>query len=169
MSVNTLHDKFIYHLEAMYYVENQLVDVLDQIASDVSNEDLHEALEEHREQTKRHIKRLEDVFAAIGEQPEQRPSPVFDALLEERKQFLEVTGPDEDMRDLHDLGAVAKNEHVEIAGYENLIMLARKLDLSSDVRDALEDNLDDEKETKQQLKAMADDSAVRKLFARLAG
>lgn len=169
MTVETLHDKFVYHMEEMYYVENQLLHTLGELANDVANEDLQRGLEEHREQTKRHVDRLEEVFQTVGAEPEQRASPTFDALLEEREQFLSAADGDEDMLDLHDLGAAAKTEHLEIAGYENLIMLARKLDLSRDVRDLLEDNLDDEQETKKQLKAMADDSTVRKIFARLTG
>lgn len=169
MAIDTLREKFQYHLEEMYYVENQLVGVLGDMASDVANDDLREALERHRDQTRRHIERLEDVFEAIDEQPEQRPSPTFDALLEERETFLEQAGGDEDMRDLQDLGAAAKNEHLEIAGYENLLMLARKLDLSRDVRNALDENLDEEQQTKKQLKTLAEDSTVRKIFGRLAG
>lgn len=169
MTVDTLSDKFVFHLEEMYYVENRLVEVLDTMAADVANEDLRRALEEHREQTRRHVDRLEEVFGLVDAPPEQRPSPTFDALLEERERFFEQAGGDDDMRDLHDLGVAAKNEHLEIAGYENLLLLARKLDLSRNVHELLDENLDDERQTKKQLKAMADDSAVRKLFARLAG
>jgi len=159
----------VYHLEEMYYVENRLLDVLDEMATEVSNEDLREGLENHRNQTERHVGRLEDVFDAIDAVPEQRSGPTFDALVEEREMLLEQTGGDEDMRDLHNLGAAANNEHMEIAGYENLIVLARKLDLSRDVRNTLDQNLDEEQQTKKQLKAMADDSTVRKVFVRLLG
>lgn len=169
MAVETLHDKFVYHLEEMYYIENQLLDVLEDIRADVGNDDLAEALGSHREQTRNHVGRLEEVFEDIGEQPRERASPTFDALLEERQEFLEQAANDEDIRDLHDLGVVAKNEHMEIAGYENLLMLARKLDLSRDIRDTLEDNLDEEEQTKKQLKVLSDDSTVRKIFARLTG
>lgn len=169
MQIQTLHDKFVYNLEIMYYVENQLLDVLEELARDVSNDDLEKGLKRHREQTETHVRRLEEVFDAIDVQPDQRPSLVFDALVEERKQFFEQAGDDADLRDLYDLGAASKTEHLEIAGYENLLMLARKLDLSRGIRNNLEDNLDEEQQTKKQLKAMADDSAVRKIFARLAG
>ena len=169
MTVNSLRDAFVYHLEEMYHVETRLVDVLETMAADVANDDLRSGLEEHREQTRRHVERLERVFEAIDEPVRDRPSPTFEALLEERARFFEQAGGDEDVRDLHDLGAAAKTEHLEIAGYENLLMLARKLDLDRDVRELLEENLEEEQQTKKQLKAMADDSTVRKLFARLAG
>lgn len=169
MAVTDLHDKFVYDLQEMYYIENRLVDVLDDLAMDAANEELGEGFREHREQTREHVTRLEDVFRAIDEPPEQRSSPVFDALLTEREQFLEEAGGDEDLRDLYDLGAGVKNEHLEIAGYEGLIQTARKLDLSREVTNALNQNLDEEQETKKQLKMLGEDSTLRKVFARLAG
>lgn len=169
MTVTDLHDAFVYHLQEMYYVENRLVDVLGEMAGDVENDDLREGLDRHREETKAQIERLEGVFDEIGEAPEKRRSPTFDALLEEREVFFEHAGDDEDLRDLHDLGAAAKTEHLEIAGYENLLVLARKLDLSRDVRTRLDQNADEEQQTKKQLKSMADDSTARSIFARLTG
>lgn len=169
MTVENLHDKFVYELQEMYYVENRLVDVLDQLAADVANEDLRRGFAEHRDQTETHVARLEEVFEIVGETPEERESLVFDAMLEERDRFFDRAGGDEDMRDLYDLGAGVKNEHLEIAGYESLIQMARKLDLQDDVGDLLKRNLDDEQETKRQLKTLGEDSTVRKLFARLAG
>lgn len=169
MPVDSLYGKFLYHLEEMYYIENQLLDVLDTMMTDVTNDELHEGLRKHREETKSHVTRLEEVFETLEEQPEERECPSFDALIEERNRFLEQATGGEDLRDVTNLDAAAKNEHLEIAGYENLLMLARKLDLSRDVRDLLEDNLDEEQQTKKQLKAMADDSAVRSVFARLVG
>lgn len=174
MTVQTLHDKFVYHLQEAYYVENRLVDVLDELASESNNDDLRAGFEEHREETREHVTRLEEVFDAVDEVPEERPNPAFDGLLEERQQLLEQTTADEtatddDMRDLHNLGAAVKNEYLEIASYEALIQLARKLDLPMGVRDLLDENLDDEQQTKKQLKALGEDSTVTEVFARLAG
>ena len=169
MTVENLHDKFVYELQMMYYIENQLVDVLDQLATDVANEDLRMGFERHRDQTKTQVGRIEEVFEIINETPEERQSLVFDAMLEERERFFEQATGGEDMRDLYDLGAGVKNEHLEIAGYESLIQMARKLDLQDDVGDLLNENLDEEQQTKKQLKTMGEDSTARKLFARLAG
>lgn len=169
MVIENPHDKFVYELQEMYYIENQLVEVLGRLATDVANDDLRQGFERHREQTQTHVGRLEDVFEAIGETPEQRRSLVFDAMLDERERFFEEAGGDEDMHDLYDLGAGVKNEHLEIAGYESLIQLARKLDLSREVTSPLKENLDEEQQTKKQLKSMGEDSTIRKVFARLAG
>lgn len=58
---------------------------------------------------------------------------------------------------------------MEIAGDENLAVIARKLDLSRAARGPLNENLDEEQQTRKKLEAMADDSTVRKMFARLVG
>lgn len=168
MSESALREKFVYHLEEMYYVESRLVHVLGEMAEDVSNDDLREGVERHREQTKGHVERLESVFDDIQETPSERESPTFDALLEERDQLLEMDG-NEDMRDLHELGVAVKTEHLEIAGYEQLVAIARKLDLPQRVRHELDQNLDEEESTRKKLKAMGDDSTVRKVFDRLVG
>lgn len=168
MTVDTLYEKFVYHLEEMYYVENQLVDTLDQLAVEVNNEELREGFAEHRDQTREHANRLEEIFRSIDEEPTERQSPVFDALVEERRQFFDEA-TDDDLRDLYDLNAGVKTEHVEIAGYESLIQLARKLDMPKDVTSRLDQNLDEEEQTKKQLKAFTEDSAIRRLFARLTG
>lgn len=169
MTVDDLHDKFVYELQEMYYIETRLVELLDQLAADVVNEDLERGFAEHRDQTETQVGRLEEVFDIIDEPPEERPSLVFDALVEERNEFFDQAGGDEDMRDLYDLSAGVKTEHLEIAGYESLVQLARKLDLQDDVGDLLKQNLDEEQETKRQLKTLGEDSTVRKVFARLAG
>lgn len=169
MAVDSLYGKFLYHLEEMYYVENRLLGVLETMRENVTNADLREGVRSHHEETRSHVTRLEDVFETLDERPEERECPSFDALVEERERFLEQAIGGDDLQDVTDLGAAVKTEHLEIAGYENLLMLARKLDLPRDVRDLLEDNLDEERRTKKQLKAMADDSAVRSVFARLVG
>lgn len=169
MPADTLHGTFVYHLEELYYVENELVDVLQQVATETTHEDLRDAIEDHREQTRTHVERLEDVFDAIDEPPEQRPSPTFDALLEERTALLEQTGGDEHVRDLHNLGMAVKTEYVEVANYENLLVLARKLDLPKDVLDALETSLDDEREMKNELRPMTEASTPWAFFGRITG
>ena len=40
--------------------------MLDDLTTDVANDDLRETLERHRQQTKTHVNRLEDIFDAIG-------------------------------------------------------------------------------------------------------
>ena len=169
MSADTLRGTFVYHLEELYYVENRLVDVLEQVATETANGDLRDAIEDHREETRAHVERLEDVFAAIDEPPEQRPSPTFDALLEERTALLEQTGGNENVRDMHNLGLAVKAEYLEVASYENLVVLARKLDLPRDVLAALERSLGDEREMKTDLRPMTEDSSAWAFFGRTTG
>lgn len=169
MTVETLRDKFVYHVEEAYYVERRQIELLDQLATDVADEALRDVLVEHREQTREHVERLEDVFETVDERPDERPSSTFDALIEERVSFLESAGENEDMRDLYDLGAALKGEHLEIATYELLMQLARRLDMPRNVLNLLDETLDEERETRAQLKSLTEDSTLRRAFTRLAG
>ena len=61
----SLKDVFIEELRDLYSAENQLVKALPKMAKAASHADLKAGFEEHLEQTKGHVKRLEQ----IGEMP----------------------------------------------------------------------------------------------------
>lgn len=73
------------------------------------------------------------------------------------------------MRDLHELTAAVANVHLEIASYEDLIRLTWKLDFPMNVRDQLDQNLNEEQQTKKQLKALREDSPITEIFTRITG
>src|SRR5687768_14800118 len=54
----------------MYYAEQELIKTLPEIKSAATTEELEDAIEEHIQQTRRHLKRLEKVFHMIGLRPE---------------------------------------------------------------------------------------------------
>lgn len=166
MTMNSPRDLFQYQLEDMYYVENQLVDVLDELARSTTDDKLSDGFTEHREETKEHVQRLEEVFRTIGEEPRERQSPVLDGLKREREQFLEEN-PDADVENLFSMTAAMKTERVEITGYQGLIELADRLDLGRDATSPLKENLDDEKGTLRELEGMAKGSKLTELFGKL--
>jgi ferritin-like metal-binding protein YciE len=166
MSMNSADDLFRYNLEGMYYVENRLVDVLGDMAESTTDDDLREGFEEHREETRRQIERLEEVFRAVGEQPEERRSPALEGLVEERERFLSEN-PSDDVENLFSMTAAMKSERLEITGYQGLLELADRLDYGGDVTDPLEENLDEEKGTLRELEGMAKGSKLTKLFGKL--
>lgn len=165
----SLEDKFAYHLEEAYYVENQLVTVLDDLIAEVNDDGLRNALEHHREETEDHVENVDQVFELIDREPQGREVPTFDALVEEHDRLHEEADGDPHMQDLCVAGIALKNEHMEIATYESLIALDKQLDTDRPVRNALEANLDDEKDAKKLLKATAEDSTLGEIFAKLTG
>ena len=168
MAVNDLEDMFVYQLEELYAVERTLVDVLDELADDATNDKLEMGFRDHREETRRHVDRIEEAFEALGYEPRGRESKVLGAMIEERREFVDQT-PEGELHDLFDLQAGIKTERMEITAYEGLLTLADKLDLPRDVEQLLEQNLDSEQSTLKELEALSKGSKMEGLISRLLG
>lgn len=153
--MNTLQELFEHELEDIYYAENELLDVLEQLASQTEHEEITQAFEEHREQTEGHVERLEQVFEMIGEPPEEEECEGIQGLVKEHEEFLEQD-PDQRILDVHNVTAAEKTEHYEITAYGNLAFLADRLGMD-DAGDLLHENLEEEKETLDKLKTLTED------------
>jgi len=65
MELKTLDDVLEAELKDLYSAEKQLVKALPEIAKAATSKDLKEAVTEHLDETRGHVKRLEDVFEAL--------------------------------------------------------------------------------------------------------
>ncbi|AHG01754.1 hypothetical protein HALLA_00250 (plasmid) [Halostagnicola larsenii XH-48] len=101
------------------------------------------------------------MFDAIDEELGRGPSPVCDALLEQRQQFFEHAAGDEDLRDVSNLDAGEKTS-TSSSPATRTSSCWHGNSISRWTFATLDDNLEEEQQTKKQLEAMADDSAVRK-------
>lgn len=164
--METIAEMFEHHLAEMYYVETSLVDVLDEMAGDASDDQLVEGFSKHREETKGHVRNLEAVFRELDHEPEPRQSMVFDAMLDERERFHGETD-NEQLRDLYDMQAGIKNERMEITGYEGMLTLADKLDYPDGITDPLEDNLSEERSTLREMEALSKGSKLKGILGQL--
>ncbi|WP_101297142.1 YciE/YciF ferroxidase family protein [Halegenticoccus soli] len=154
MTAQTLNELFAQGLKEMYFVEQELTDALDALAQEVSEDDLAQAFEEHREETEGHIDRLEEVFEMIDESPEGKKVQAVQGLISDHEEFSEGD-PDQHVLNLFDLAAAEKSEHLEIAAYGNLTFFADQLGLD-DAADLLEENLREEQETLDELKQLTE-------------
>ncbi|WP_323190881.1 DUF892 family protein [Halostella sp. PRR32] len=168
MAIETPHDLFEHHLKEAYYVENELVDNLAVMADEVTEEQLFEDFQEHEEETQQHVKRLETVFESIGREPTMSESAALDGLVEEKNE-LSTEIRDDELRNVALVGAGIKTERMEISMYEGMIQLADEMDVDDDVTDALEANLNDEKDALQKLKSRAEGSKLKQVLADLTG
>lgn len=167
-TIDSLDDLFQHELEQMYYIENRLVDTLDQLANEANNDKLQKGFADHREETRKQTERLEVVFDALGREPQESESRVLDALTEEHEEFVERSN-DEHLHDLYDMQAGMKTERFEITAYEGLLMLAKKLDLDDDVTDPLEDNLSEEKSALRELEGLSKGSKLKSMISQITG
>ena len=66
MKLNSLRDLYIAELKDLYDAENRIIKALPKMAEAANSPDLRSAFEEHLEQTRGHVSRLEQVFQMHG-------------------------------------------------------------------------------------------------------
>lgn len=156
MPAESLHDAFEEELKDVLSAEKQLVKALPKMAKAASNEDLRAGFEEHLEQTKGHVERLEKIFEMLDKAPRAKKCKAMEGLIEEGSEIMEEDA-DPDVLDAMLIAAAQKVEHYEIATYGTLVAWARRLDMS-DAADLLQQTLDEEKETDVKLTELAESS-----------
>jgi ferritin-like metal-binding protein YciE len=123
------------------------------MAKGATNEQLRAAFEEHLEQTKGHVERLEQVFAGLGKASRAEHCKGMEGLIEEGADLLAEEG-EAMIKDAALIGAAQKVEHYEISGYGTARTLAELLGLN-DAVELLQQTLDEEKETDEKLTKLA--------------
>jgi ferritin-like metal-binding protein YciE len=126
MPSETLHAVFVDELKDIYHAEKQLVKALPKMAKAASDPELKSGFLSHLEETKGHVARLEQVFAAVGEPVRAKPCKAMQGLVEEGAEVIEEneSGP---LRDVALIGAAQRVEHYEIAAYGTVRTLAEQL------------------------------------------
>jgi len=147
--MESVRDLLIEQLGDLYDAEKQLVKALPKMAKAASNEQLKEAFENHLEQTRGHVDRLEQVFQLLEEKAKSKPCEAMKGLIEEGKETMEEDFSGGVM-DSAIICAAQKVEHYEIAGYGTLSSWARSLGLE-EVAELLDETLSEEKEADEKL------------------
>ena len=113
--------------------------------------DLKAGFEEHLEQTKQHVARLERIFKALEESPKGKHCNGMEGLIKEGAEMIEEDPAPEEL-DAGLIGAAQRVEHYEIAGYGCVSAYAKLLgetEADSILRKTLgEEKVTDEKLTK---------------------
>lgn len=154
MKLNTLQKLYTDELRDLYNAENQLLKALPKMAKAASSEELKEAFEQHLEQTKGHVKRLEQVFEELDEKPKGKTCRAMKGLIQEGSEILEEDG-ETSVRDAGIIVAAQKVEHYEIAGYGSVRTFAHLLGQNK-AAELLQATLDEESETNEVLNRLAE-------------
>jgi ferritin-like metal-binding protein YciE len=153
-SVNSLEELFKEELKDIYNAEKQLTRALPKMAKKAGAAELKDAFNEHLAQTERHIERLEEVFEQLGMPARGKKCKGMENLIAEGEEMLEEV-EDGDTRDAVLIAAAQKLEHYEIASYGTVRTWATLLGQPK-VAAVLEQTLREEKETDQNLTAIAE-------------
>lgn len=151
--MNTLRDLLVDELRDLYNAESQLVKALPKMAKAAANDELREGFQEHLEQTKEHVDRLERCFKLLGENAKGKTCHAMKGLIEEGSEAMDIEAPDT-VRDADLIGAAQRVEHYEIAAYGTARSFAQSLG-ETKVATLLQDTLDEEGETNKKLTSIA--------------
>ena len=148
-----LKELYIEELKDLYNAETQLVKALPKLARAASSEELRRGFEDHLEQTKGHVERLQKIFDMLEESPKGKKCKGMEGLIEEGS---EVTEEDYEgsLLDAALIGAAQRVEHYEIAGYGTVRSFAETLGETEQVS-LLNETLEEEKETNEKLTELA--------------
>lgn len=154
LQLTTLTEALYSELADLYDAEQQLISKLPRVAQSVDNPALRSAIEEHIEETRTHVARLERIFEMVGRKPGRDECEAMQGLLDEADEVIGASG-DRQVKDAVLIGALQRVEHYEIAGYGTARAFAEQLDMD-DVADLLQESLDDESAIDRRLTTLAE-------------
>ena len=154
MQLKTLQDLFVHELKDIYSAEKQLLRALPKMAKAASSENLKAGFEEHLEQTRGQVERLEEIFSSLEVGTRGPKCEAMEGLIEEGASLMEEDAEPAVM-DAGLIAAAQKVEHYEIASYGTLVTFARRLG-HEEAANLLEQTLEEEKATDVKLTELAE-------------
>jgi ferritin-like metal-binding protein YciE len=144
MKIRNLRDLFENELRYIYDCEQKLVKKgLPTMIENSTSPELRNALEQHLQETRRHVERVERVFSTIGVDAKAEGNDIFDEMADAVKDIVsDIDSPA--LRDAAIIMDGNKVEHYEIAVYGSLVSFAQSLGLQ-DAAQILQQTLDEEK------------------------
>ena len=146
-------DLFLHELGDVLYAEKTLVKALPELQEEASDEELASGFAEHLEETRQHVKNLEQAFDALGEPAKAEKCPGIEGIKKEHDDFVSNESPTPEVLDAFLTGAGARTEHYEIAAYEGLVTMATAMG-ENDVASLLTKNLEQEKVALRKMQAI---------------
>jgi ferritin-like metal-binding protein YciE len=144
MKIQSLRELFEFELRYAYDCERKLTEKgLPTMIEAASSGELRSALQQHLQETRTHLARLEQVFSQTGLQAKTRDNDIVD----EMESAVKDTVSHIDASPLRDAALILngnKVEHYEMAIYGTLVEFARQLGMQESIP-LLQQTLDEEK------------------------
>lgn len=153
MSNEGLKELYVDELRDLYSAENQLVKALPKMAKAADSDELRQGFEEHLEQTKGQVQRLETIFKSLNESPKAKRCMGMEGLVKEGGEVMKE-GFEGALMDAALIGSAQRVEHYEIAAYGTACEFAQILG-ESEHASLLNETLQEEKETDEKLTELA--------------
>jgi ferritin-like metal-binding protein YciE len=153
MGFNSLKDVLQEQLEDLHSAEEQLVRALPKMAQAANNDELRDAFQVHLEETRGHLKRVDEALGEIGVSTPTEECKAMKGLIAEGEELMQKDG-DPVAKDAALIGAAQRVEHYEIAAYGTARQLADDCGLDS-IRDLMDQTLDEESQADKLLTKIA--------------
>ncbi len=151
MTISNPRDLVVQQLGELLYVERRLSDqVIGALRDAIRDEELRAVLEQHREETRGHVERLETAFRRIEVAPTSNRSAVFEAAVAEHDELAKSI-VDPWLADLFHARAALQVEQWEMAAYRSLGPL-----LSGELVELLRASYDEEGDAAERIVAAID-------------
>ncbi|MGF6347563.1 ferritin-like domain-containing protein [Variovorax sp. W2I14] len=163
MPVKSVKDLFVHEISDTYNAEKQMTRSLPKLARAATDPELRQAFEDHLQETRNQVERLEQVAEQCGFKLKRIKCDGMEGLVEETMSLVDLIekGP---VLDAALIGAAQKAEHYEIAGYTSLCLLAKKLGFA-DALPLLQTSLSEEQATDQRLGLLAEAAQIEEATA----
>ncbi|HVV62303.1 MAG TPA: ferritin-like domain-containing protein [Pseudolabrys sp.] len=164
--IATMDDLFLHTLQDIYYAEHQIEKALPDMIQKASDAELKKGFQMHLKQTRGQIKRLEQVFKKLKQEPSGTKCPAIDGIIDEANEIASDVS-DKVVLNAALIGAAQAVEHYEITRYGTLVAWAKALG-RNDIARLVAANLKEEKATDKKLNGIAKRKVNRKAVTRKA-
>lgn len=154
MKLKSLQDLYVEELKDLYNAENQLLKALPKMAKAASAPELRAAFEDHLEETRGQVKRLEQIFKKLDASAKGKKCKAMEGLIEEGKEVM-AEDAEPAVLDAALISAAQRVEHYEMAGYGCVRTFARQLGYE-DAAELLQETLDEEAAADKKLTELAE-------------
>jgi ferritin-like metal-binding protein YciE len=153
MGFHSLKDVLQEQLEDLHSAETQLIEALPKMAQAANHDQLREAFEHHLEETRGHLKRVEEALGELGVTNPTEVCKGMKGLIAEGEEMIQMGG-DPMASDAALIGAAQRVEHYEIAGYGTARQLADECGFDA-IKDLMDQTLDEESQADKLLTKIA--------------
>jgi ferritin-like metal-binding protein YciE len=156
MELNSLQDLYLIELKDLYDAENRIIKALPAMAQAAKSAELRTALEQHLQETRNQVARLERIFNSLNESPKGQKCKGVIGIIDEGEDMMDET--DDSPPAVCDAALIAsaqRVEHYEIAAYGTARTWAQRLGRMEDA-ELLNQTLQEEGQADKKLTALAE-------------
>ena len=155
MKLESLRELLIEELQDIYSAENMILSALPKMAEEATSVELRNAFNQHLQQTRGHVQRLDQIFDQIPKiDRKDKKCKGMEGIIKDAKDLLdEDAGPE--VLDAGMIAGAQRVEHYEIAAYGTARNYASLLG-KNDWAQLLQQTLEEERETDVKLTQLAE-------------